>query len=221
MLASFVTVAGSLAEENYKNSIMGMAFEQSENGAINLILETKKPSTYTPKLVQREKNTYIIMLPEINNNASSPDITNFSGNIENVNIRTMPYTNSSKGYTKITIKTFDNTLLTTSCKLFIPTETPKQIAYNVQNNYPQKKLYNGVQDFSKSTDTYKDYSYNSKPRAGMKQVRQEMNVTVQNDNYTDIAQEASKYTQESILQQVSTSLLVQANQSPSIALSLI
>lgn len=196
MLASFVTVAGSLAEENYKNSIMGMAFEQSENGAINLILETKKPSTYTPKLVQREKNTYIIMLPEINNNASSPDITNFSGNIENVNIRTMPYTNSSKGYTKITIKTFDNTLLTTSCKLFIPTETPKQIAYNVQNNYPQKKLYNGVQDFSKSTDTYKDYSYNSKPRAGMKQVRQEMNVTVQNDNYTDIAQEDAELLQE-------------------------
>ena len=196
MLASFVTVAGSLAEENYKNSIMGMAFEQSENGAINLILETKKPSTYTPKLVQREKNTYIIMLPEINNNASSPDITNFSGNIENVNIRTMPYTNSSKGYTKITIKTFDNTLLTTSCKLFIPTETPKQIAYNVQNNYHQKKLYNGVQDFSKSTDTYKDYSYNSKPRAGMKQVRQEMNVTVQNDNYADIAQEDAELLQE-------------------------
>ncbi|MBQ8634547.1 hypothetical protein IJ425_00150 [bacterium] len=37
----------------------------------------------------------------------------------------------------------------------------------------------------------------------------------------DIAQEASKYTQESILQQVSTSLLAQANQAPSIALSLV
>lgn len=37
----------------------------------------------------------------------------------------------------------------------------------------------------------------------------------------DIAAEASKYTQESILQQVSTSLLAQANQAPSIALSLV
>ncbi len=37
----------------------------------------------------------------------------------------------------------------------------------------------------------------------------------------DIATEASKYTQESILQQVSTALLAQANQAPSIALSLI
>jgi len=37
----------------------------------------------------------------------------------------------------------------------------------------------------------------------------------------DIAKEASKYTQESILQQVSTSLLAQANQAPSVALSLI
>lgn len=37
----------------------------------------------------------------------------------------------------------------------------------------------------------------------------------------DIAQEASKYTQNQILQQVSTSLLAQANQTPSIAMSLI
>ena len=37
----------------------------------------------------------------------------------------------------------------------------------------------------------------------------------------DIASEASKFTQQQILQQVSTSLLAQANQAPSIALSLI
>ena len=37
----------------------------------------------------------------------------------------------------------------------------------------------------------------------------------------DIASEASNYTQQQILQQVSTSLLAQANQAPSIALSLI
>ena len=37
----------------------------------------------------------------------------------------------------------------------------------------------------------------------------------------DIAEQASKFTQESILQQVSTSLLAQANQAPSVALSLI
>ena len=40
-------------------------------------------------------------------------------------------------------------------------------------------------------------------------------------NDADIASEASNYTQQQILQQVSTSLLAQANQSPSIALSLI
>ena len=37
----------------------------------------------------------------------------------------------------------------------------------------------------------------------------------------DIATEASSYTQNQILQQVSTALLAQANQSPAIALSLI
>ena len=37
----------------------------------------------------------------------------------------------------------------------------------------------------------------------------------------DIASEASSYTQQQILQQVSTSLLAQANQAPGIALSLV
>ena len=38
---------------------------------------------------------------------------------------------------------------------------------------------------------------------------------------TDIAEQASAFTQQSILQQVSTSLLAQANQAPSVALSLV
>ena len=37
----------------------------------------------------------------------------------------------------------------------------------------------------------------------------------------DVAEEASLYTQNSILQQISTSLLTQANQAPSVALSLV
>ena len=55
-------------------------------------------------------------------------------------------------------------------------------------------------------------------------------LTIQNENLSsansiitdaDIASEASSFTQQQILQQVSTSLLAQANQAPSIALSLI
>ena len=38
---------------------------------------------------------------------------------------------------------------------------------------------------------------------------------------SDIGAEASSFTQQSILQQVSTSLLAQANQAPGIALSLV
>jgi len=56
------------------------------------------------------------------------------------------------------------------------------------------------------------------------------NLTVQNENLSaansrikdaDIAKESSNYTNKNILQQASASLLVQANQSPSIALTLI
>lgn len=55
-------------------------------------------------------------------------------------------------------------------------------------------------------------------------------LTIQHENLSsaksiitdaDIAAQASEYTQQSILQQVSTSLLAQANQAPSVALSLV
>ena len=55
-------------------------------------------------------------------------------------------------------------------------------------------------------------------------------LTIQSENLSsansiitdaDIASEASTFTQQQILQQVSTSLLAQANQAPSIALSLV
>lgn len=56
------------------------------------------------------------------------------------------------------------------------------------------------------------------------------NLTIQNENLSaansrikdaDIAKESSRYTNQTILQQASASLLVQANQAPSIALSLL
>ncbi len=94
-----------------------------------------------------------------------------------------------------------------------------------------------------SQDTYKSYLdaldealddvTSRKSKIGSAQNRLEsalQTLTIQYENLSsaksiitdaDIAAEAAEYTQQSILQQVSTALLAQANQAPSIALSLV
>mgnify|MGYP003509892198 CR=1 FL=1 len=63
------------------------------------------------------------------------------------------------------------------------------------------------------------------PKSG-KELREELNQQTTNakgsaKEYADIAKESSEYTKQQILQQAASSLLVQANQAPSIALNLV
>lgn len=126
ILASTITVAGAFSAENYQNSLMSVRFEKTDNGSVNVLLMTQKNYTSTINPVKKDASTYIIMLPETNCQLDSePNLTGF---VENLNIRTMPYTNTNKGYTKITIKTAPNIALNAKNELYIPsnsTETQK------------------------------------------------------------------------------------------------
>lgn len=122
VLASAVTVVGSFASENYKNSLMSLNFEMSTNGSLNMVLETKTAYTGNITPIKRDANTYILMLPEVNSNAPTPDLKNSPGNIESVSIRTMPYSASGKGYTKITVKTQAPITLLSTNKIYLPTQ---------------------------------------------------------------------------------------------------
>ncbi len=117
VLASVVTVVGAFGAENYKNSLMSLKFENSTDGTVNMTLLTKRNYEQTITPIKRNNNTYIIMLPETNSKMSAQPQLN--GNIESVDIRTMPYTTNSKGYTKITIKTSANTQLNAQKALYI------------------------------------------------------------------------------------------------------
>ena len=118
VLASVITVVGAFGAENYKNSLMSLKFESGSNGAVNMTLLTKRNYEQTISPVKKDATTYVIMLPETNSQMpSSPEL---AGDVESVNVRTMPYTTSSKGYTKITIKTAPNAMLTTQKALYIP-----------------------------------------------------------------------------------------------------
>lgn len=120
VLASVVTVAGSFAAENYKNSLMALDFENCADGSINMVVETKTAYSGNVSPIRKDANTYVLMLPEIDSQATTPDLKKVSGKIENVNIRTMPYTTGGKGYTKVTIKTYSNAGIYGQNKVFIP-----------------------------------------------------------------------------------------------------
>ena len=105
VLASVITIAGSFANENYKNSLTGIKLSNSSTGTIDLVLQTR--NTYSGNIIpiRKDTNTFVITLPEVNSEAKTPNLSSVYGNISSVNIRTMPYSNGSKGYTRITIKT--------------------------------------------------------------------------------------------------------------------
>lgn len=104
VLASVVTVVGSFAANNYRNSLMGLSFETTPSGNVSMAVQTKTAYSGNVTPIRKDANTFILMLPEVNSLAPTPDLSN-AGNISSVNIRTMPYSSTAKGYTRITIKT--------------------------------------------------------------------------------------------------------------------
>ena len=98
VLASVVTVAGAFAADNYKNTLMGIDFSRGADNSVNVILKTKRAFENPINPVRKDANTYVIVLPEVYNQATEPDLLSVRG-IENVGLTQMPYTNYGKGYT--------------------------------------------------------------------------------------------------------------------------
>ncbi len=127
VLASVITVVGAFGADNYRNSLMGLSFEGSTGENVNLVLQTKTSYSGTLIPMRKDSNTYVLTLPEMNSLASTPNLTEVSSNISSVNIRTMPYSNTAKGYTRITIKTINPSMkLSATNKIFVPSSNYQQ-----------------------------------------------------------------------------------------------
>ena len=90
VLASVVTVVGAFGAENYKNSLMALQLDNTENGAVNLTVLTKQDYANSISAVRKDANTYVIMLPETNSQMKGA--ARLVSNIDSVNVSTMPYT---------------------------------------------------------------------------------------------------------------------------------
>ena len=120
VLASVVTVAGAFGAERYKNSLMALDFECSSNGAVNMVVQTKNSYSGNVTPVKKDANTYVLMLPEINTFAPTPNLDKVQGYITQVSVKTLPYTTNGNGYTKITIKTNNNTNIIGKAQIYMP-----------------------------------------------------------------------------------------------------
>lgn len=161
ILASAVTVAGSFAASRYKNTLMGIDFGVSNNGIMEVIVQTKTQHSEIIKPIKKDENTYILMLPEMDSSAPTPDLSSIS-NIQSINISTMPYTNEKIGYTKITIKTNNIPVLTVVNQIFIEGKSLAQTnATDVSSNSQNSETYSyqnyDNQSYNVEEDTEGDY----------------------------------------------------------------
>ena len=151
ILASAVTVAGSFAANRYKNTLMGIGFGVSNNGAMEVVVQTKTQHSEIIKPIKKDENTYILMLPEMDSSAPTPDLSSIS-NIQSINISTMPYTNEKVGYTKITIKTNNVPALAVVNQIFIEDKS------SVQGNATESSS-NSLSPETYSSQNYDNQSY--------------------------------------------------------------
>ncbi|MCM1073986.1 MAG: hypothetical protein NC334_09280, partial [Bacteroides sp.] len=140
VLASVITVAGSFAAGNYKNSLMSLNFETAENGAVNMSVETKSAYSGNVTPVRRDANTYILTLSEMNNMVNGEvNLQNVAGNIQSVEVKTLPYTNSQKGYTRVIIKTHNSVNIIGQNKIFIPSQNNTPAVLPASHPQPQSQ----------------------------------------------------------------------------------
>lgn len=121
VLASTITVVGAFGAENYKNSLMSLGFKNYPNGDVNLTIYTKDRYVQNISPIRKAANTYEILLPETDSQLPS-DIP-IGRNVQSIDVRTLPYTNSGVGYTKIIVVTQEEHPLYLETSLYVEDKT--------------------------------------------------------------------------------------------------
>ena len=174
LLLSIIAVIGVFAAENFSNSIMKLEFEPVSGNTVNIVIQTKTPYSGTINPVKKDANTYVIMLPNIDNHASTPDYSKI-GSISSVSVRTMAGTSTSSGYSKITVTTSSPINLIGKNTIFDSQQTSS--TDNTSNSY------------NYDSDTYSNTNYNSYSppeyeRENYQSSQYTNNADERNDNYS-------------------------------------
>lgn len=198
MLASVITVTGSFAADNYKNCLMDMTFKANGANEINMVLSTKRLYEDTINPVKRDANTYVIMLPETDSAAPTPNLSEANGNIESVTVKKMPYANGSKGYTRITIKTAGGVNLNATSTLYLPNKNDKQNSYKDETNkmieeserHDTEEHQTNPTQKTKSTSHYINrYTTEARPKGKSSYMDEEKDVNDTSNDETELTEQ--------------------------------
>lgn len=95
-------------DSDYKNTLLKVDIRKTKNGSFNIVLNTQKPYVKPLGIMKRSDTEYVIILPETySSNVQLPDISGYSSEIADIDVRLFPYLNSdsTNGFTKVTIST--------------------------------------------------------------------------------------------------------------------
>ena len=119
-LASAITVLGSFAADTYENALMSLRIDSGSNGNVCFTVFTQKPYDKTIRTENAGDGTFYITLPAANSEINvMPSLTGYE-NIDSVQIATFPYAPGVEGYTRITVKTKGEPIVSATTSLYIP-----------------------------------------------------------------------------------------------------
>lgn len=198
VLASVITVVGSFAASNYKNSLMSLKFDTGENGGVNMSVETKTAYTGNVSPVRRDANTYILTLSEMNSLVKGmPNIEKVSNDISSVEIKTLPYSNNAKGYTRVIIKTHNPVKIQAENKIYIPSKDDLQNALltdDKQESGQEDKFYNRAEQEKQEIARRRAERLQREKEAREREQQQAAQTVKQEPVNSAPAQPASSYT---------------------------
>lgn len=190
VLASVITVAGASRAADFKNNLMSLEFDNPSNNAVDVILHTKKE--YADSIVPKktDEHTYVIMLPETDgSSAKRPELTQ---NIENVDIRTMPYTQNGKGYTKITIKTSSNTTLNAKKALYTKEEFELLQTAQDETNFDMRQEEDNIMyERNRAERNLQNARNNQQPERVNRPQNNNVNKAAEQTNYNTVQKDSS------------------------------
>lgn len=116
IFALFIGIQVVSADNLFQNNLLKIDLSKTSSG-IKVTLYTSKPFKEPIKAFQKGDPKYVMLLPETSASLSAkPSLNDVSDIVKGVNLKTQPYVNNLKGFTKITISTTKNVQITTQVK---------------------------------------------------------------------------------------------------------
>lgn len=105
-LVLLLGVKTAFASETFNNNLLKAELHKSPLGGVKIVLFTGKPYNDSVTINKKNDLEYTILMPETSNSLTGkPNLKFVSDVVKNIEVKSQPYQNNIKGYTKVVIYT--------------------------------------------------------------------------------------------------------------------